>query len=218
MYDKKVDEKEKFRLRLECVEIVQKAHLWPSDVLVDIHSGGKHDLLVHARVEGDPAPVLPLIGHLGIDLAMRWEKFPEGLLVSRACGMGCRSFAIEYGQGWHLQESKVQDLADRLFRLLVALQIVSGRFSGGVTPHVVPVGTKVDARENGIFMPLVTPGDAVQEGQLVGRFQALSSGKTTHISAPSNGVVFSLMTAGPAAEDDHLVEVVDDSLLCTRFS
>jgi predicted deacylase len=99
-----------------------KAHLWPSDVLVDIHSGGKHDLLVHARLEGDPDPLLPLIGYLGIEFAMRWEKFPEGLLVSRACGMGCRSFAVEYGHGWQLHEPKTGDLADRLLQLLVALR------------------------------------------------------------------------------------------------
>jgi predicted deacylase len=96
--------------------------------------------------------------------------------------------------------------------------VVPGQFPAEVTPLVVPVGRKVDARENGIFMPLVAPCDVVQNNQSVGRFQSLSTGKNADIDAPCEGVVFSVMTAGPAAQDDYLVEVVDDIRLCTRFS
>ncbi|MBI4700035.1 MAG: succinylglutamate desuccinylase/aspartoacylase family protein [Deltaproteobacteria bacterium] len=180
-----------------------------ADVVVDIHSGGPHRLLAHARIEGDPAPLLPLVQFLGLRYVVVWRRFPRGLMLSRSRRAGSLSFGIEVGTGYELRQNVVEDLVRRLTSLLVGLGVVRGRSTSARPPIIYRPGAAAVAGTVGIFTPVASPGTLVKRRQTIGRLRSLETGETAAVRASRAGLLFSVLTLGPVGRSDELCEIMD---------
>lgn len=186
-------------------------HLSRADVLVDVHSGGEHRMLPHARFTGDPADVLSIVGAMGIDYAMRYRSLPPGLLISKSRGAGAAAVGIEIGGGHELNPDILKMMLEGVWGLLGYLGIVAGLQVRSRTPTVVAPGEKLRASAPGLFLPSVDAGQAVEQGDIVGEFTTFTSLRTRSVRARTSGTVFSILMGGPAGLGAKLIEIVPHS-------
>lgn len=185
-------------------------HLCDVDTLVDLHSGGAHEILPHARAEGDPAKVLPLVSTLGLDYLMLWKPFPPGLLVGRALSEGIPAVAVEEGSGHELTEHILDSLENRIDYLLDTLGILATEKDHLQSkPLTINRGSLIYAEAAGLFVPATSLGTAVKSGDVLGNLTTFRGTGETCFSATASGVVFSLLRVGPAASGEHLIEIID---------
>lgn len=185
-------------------------HLSQADVVVDVHSGGHQRILPHARFSGDSEKVVPLVGAIGIQYAMKYRSLPPGLLISRARQNGITSFGLEVGGGLELHPPVLRSLSAGLWSLLVHLGVVAGTAKKVVMPRLVSPGPKQRANTSGFWIPMVDVGERVGKGDRVGEFTSFFSHQSRWICARSHGIVFTVLTGGPAARGETMVEIVVD--------
>lgn len=182
------------------------AHLADSDVLVDIHCGGRYDMLFHAVIESGTSLETSPTRFLGVDYAVSCERYPEGSLVALARQSGCTPIGVELSCGWQLQQKRTDDLVFRLIQLLKGLQVLPGEPEYSQPPKLLQHGRRVRAKQFGLFTPHISIGAVVKRGEPVGEFQTFARAVPRQINAPDDGLVLSVLTAGPTDRGDSLVE------------
>jgi N-alpha-acetyl-L-2,4-diaminobutyrate deacetylase len=159
---------------------VQNELLPRTDILVDIHSGGRSmyfapTTVVHDLPDADlMAKSLAAARAFGAPFGLVLEELDaEGMLDTAIEEMGKLFVSTELGGAATLSPRTV-GIADRGVRnLLVHFGLVDGQISTPPTPTrlmEVPDGSfYLAAEEGGLYEPLVEVGDAVRRGQAIGQ-------------------------------------------------
>ena len=186
-------------------------HLAGCDVLVDLHSGGRCELLPHVRFSGAEESVLPLVGALGIKYGMKYGSLPPGLLISRARHDGAVSLGVELGAEHRVESRTLESLVKGLVNLLRFIGTLKGPYITSPLPILVRPGEKRRSGVEGFFFPTVSVGRHVKEGEELGVFTSLQSLRSRKVYAWTSGLLFTLLTAGPARKGEKLAEIVPEA-------
>jgi predicted deacylase len=189
----------------------------PSDVIVDMHSGGRSTLFLpcsHMHVVDDPEQRRRMLEgmlawntdwhYLYIDVA------GSGLLPVEAERQGKIVVTTELGGGGHVTAATHRIARDGLANVL--------RWAGVLEGEVVSRDDAVilDGRdprnylfapESGLFEALVDPGETVSAGQPLGRIHSLErpERQPESIDAPLDGVVGGIRAIATTAQGDNVV-------------
>jgi len=195
-----------------------------SDVVVDIHSGGRTGLCLpwsEMHWVDDPTQRGEMVeGMLAwntdwccvyIDIA------GTGLLVGEAERQGKIVVSTELGGGGHVTAAihrlARSGLANVLRRFGVLAGEVETRESLGLAPQTLLMATDLDnyllASVSGIFETLVDLGQRVHEGDVVGRVHSLERPELEPepIAARNNGVVCAVRAIATTEQGDNIVVV-----------
>lgn len=190
-----------------------EAHLADSDFLVDIHSGGRHRIVPHARLEPGNPEAEHLVKLLSLRYAMYWRPFPRGLLVQRAHNEGIPAIALEEGSGYDLRPTTLSRLQSRLSTLLGNIGTLDKITAPGLdSPFFFERGTLVKAQTNGLYFAQPRLRQFVSAGDVLGQLQKFDPSPPILIRSPINGTVFSQMSTGPVMENELLTEIIPGSL------
>lgn len=180
--------------------------------LLDIHSGGNHRLLPHARLFGVAYDkVATQLATLPIDFAVEWDSWPDGVLIAELAKRGTPAFAVEFGTGHDLDRDLSLAVAHGLVELLKSLGAIdSTNQENGPTASTPRAkrGETVSAPADGLFDPALDPGDHVESGQTLGTFRAFRSFQSVPAISPTRGRVMSVLKCGPARAGETLIETV----------
>lgn len=188
-----------------------REYLSDANVLVDLHSGGIHDLIPHARIQNGSAAVMPYVAAMGYDYAMVWSPFPKGMLARTALEAERISFAVEEGPGYSLERAYVTRIRQRVDGLLTASGLVGRLPTPTTKPRVVKQGAILEAAGPGFFEASSSVGNEIQAEALIGRFYPIHGEPACTLHSPASGVIFSQLLGGPARAGERLVEIVTDS-------
>jgi predicted deacylase len=178
-----------------------------ADYLVDIHSGGDHDLLPHARVDSNPAIVLPLVSSLGLQYLVTWNPFPRGLLVAKAAATGVIALALEYGRGNELLHRRLQFLPQSLRSLTTYLGITHHTSrSQDSNPKIIRRWQEIRSPTAGLFIPNCKVGHTASPSQCLARILPFSGDDSIRLSTATAGLIIALQTPGPVSpRRGHLI-------------
>ncbi len=176
------------------------------DVLVDIHSGGRHEMIPHARLSGSGDRELPLISAMGLEYAVRYRRLPKGLLMTAGRRTGMASFGVEVGAGQEVRPELVELTVGAIWSLLAHLELVPGAKTSAETRLLDILGTRRATRD-ALFERSTAIGVEVEVGQRLGVLHDPYSGRQRDVVAPAAGLLVSALTSGPTIAGEKLVEV-----------
>lgn len=178
-----------------------------ADYYIDLHTGGREfdiyplaGYMLHASAEilarqqwMAKAFNLPVVW--GTDSAL------EGRTLSVARDVNVPAIYVEYGGGEPFKKQVVQSYAQGCLNVLAGLQMI--RVENEITPQLqywvedyTPnnghLQSKMLAPEEGVFIPAIALGDAIQKGQEWGRIVNLRNNSEVTVTADSEGIVLFL--------------------------
>ena len=185
-----------------------------SDALVDAHCGDMVEALQpFAFYEAGPAEVLArdLAAAYGLPYVIRQEKGPDravsGTSSGAAAEAGIAAITAEAGGCGLVEEYAVALHVAGLNAVLSVLGMTDdriGRESAGPPTHLGRF-LWLRCRQAGWWQPVVAPGDALAEGQVIGTVSTLDGAEVLEaITAPADCVVI-FLTSSPAVADDGLL-------------
>ena len=192
-----------------------------SDVVVDVHSGGDDSLFLPCShmhwVDDSDQRKRMAAGMFAWNTDHHFiyiDVAGSGLLPSEAERQGKLVITAELGGGGYVS-ARMHDLTERglknvLRHLGVLVGEVETRASLGLPDAVILDGRTpanyVFAPESGIWETLVDPGDAVAEGQSVGRIHSLERPDQAPIvvESPCDGIIVNVRARAATAQGDNI--------------
>lgn len=183
-----------------------------ADYLIDIHSGGLHDVIPHGRTEGNIDRALGLTKALGLEYLLVWNSFPKGLLVSKALRKGLPALALEQGSGHELREAKLIELKQRLYLLFQRLGLIRHSSSvPPVAPMIVTAWAMLAPPASGLFIPSCSLATSINLGATFGFLRPFTGSENRRLQAPCAGRVLALHNPGPVRQGtNYLVSILED--------
>jgi predicted deacylase len=184
----------------------------PADVLLDLHGGDLVEALEPFAIY-DASPVEERAHAIalafGLPYVIRQERDESGLggmTSSAAAQVGIPAVIAEAGGCGQLEEAATKMLVDGVRNVLRHLEMLPG------APLAPRAGTRVVGRfvwvraaHEGWWQPVVSAGDGVAEGQLVGSVRTLYGDVLDELHAPRDGVVLFLTTSPAVGVDGPLL-------------
>ncbi len=186
-----------------------------SDALVDLHGGDMVEALhpftiysVSGNEEVDARSVA--IGKaFGLPYLVASRPEPGGIggtTAHAAAAAGVPSIIAEAGSSGLLTEPETQMMVDGVENVLRSLGMLPGEVRE-VTPVEIERFTWIRSPAEGMWYPSVTTGEAVREGQKIGRIGDLYGDTLAEISAPHDGVVLFITSAAAMPHDGLIISV-----------
>ncbi|XVV00611.1 hypothetical protein ACQPW3_24640 [Actinosynnema sp. CA-248983] len=165
-----------------------------ADAYVDLHSGRIDEFLrdfVGYRLTGDPdldAKTAGMARVIGYDDVVVGLHANDGNSHAAAVRQGIPAILVETGQLGERDPWAVSRLVDALLRLLD--HVLDGKDTEQPPAREWVWAGFVAAEATGLWYPTVTAGDAVIEGQIIGRITDPADGTTHDVRATATGQVF----------------------------
>jgi hypothetical protein len=185
-----------------------------SDALVDAHCGDMVEALQpFAFYEAGPAEALArdLATAYGLPYVIRQEKGPDravsGTSSGAAAEVGIAAITAEAGGCGLVEEYAVALHVAGLNAVLSVLGMTDDRVGRESARPPTHLGRFLwlRCRQAGWWQPVVAPGDALAEGQVIGTVSTLDGAKVLEtVTAPADCVVI-FLTSSPAVADDGLL-------------
>lgn len=178
-----------------------------SDVGIDLHSGSDHRFnhpQIRLDLEDEASHELGVV--FGADFLVHSAERDGSLRAATRAG-GKRILLFEGGEAHRFDESVIRAAVDGTLRVLAHL----GMYEVDVTPAqaVTTVRTNrwVRSRRSGLFLADVDSGDAVDQGQTLGRLTDVDSLREWPVRAPAAGWVLGLNKSPVVHQGNALVNL-----------
>jgi len=197
------------------VDAIFRAVIQPADALVDLHGGDMVEALVPFSIyspvgEDSVNQRSAEIGRaFGLPYLVASQPRPGGLggtTAQAAAAAGIPAIVAEAGSSGLLTEHDTQLLVDGIDNVLRHLGMLEGEVRR-VTPIEIDRFTWINSPAEGMWYPSVAVGDAVAEGQTIGRVGDLFGETLAEITAPHDGDVL-FITSSPAMRAEGLMIAV----------
>lgn len=191
------------------------AGVFPSmDLVIDVH-GGSTELgnIRYARftdVPGKPSARAIAEG-LGIEyLSSPTDRKIKGMLSLSLLEIGIPSISIETGSALTHPRAGADEMAEHVRNALRLAGALSGQTPKKVTPRYTKL-VGVRSKASGAYEPLVTLGDIVRAGALLGRVYDFVGNVTQEAIAEEDGIVGVLKTSVRVHPGESLVWLYADT-------
>jgi uncharacterized protein len=183
-----------------------------SDALIDAHTGDMVEALQpFALYEAGPAEARArdLATAYGLPYVIRQEKGPgravAGTTSAAAAEAGIPAITAEAGGCGLVEEHAVALHVAGLHAVLSVLGMTDARREPAPPPTHLGRFLWLRCRQAGWWQPVVAPGDALAQGQVIGTVSTLDGAEELEtITAPADCVVI-FLTSSPAVADDGLL-------------
>jgi predicted deacylase len=183
-----------------------------SDALIDAHCGDMVEALEpFALYETGAAEARAeqIATAYGLPYVIRQEPGPDravgGTTSSAAAAVGIAAITAEAGECGLVQEDAVAAHVRGLDRVLATLGMTDGPAADGAPPTNLTRFIWLRCEKAGWWEPVVSTGEHVAEGQLLGTVSTLDGGEVLQtIDAPTAGIPM-FITSSPAVADDGLL-------------
>jgi uncharacterized protein len=182
----------------------------PADVLLDLHGGDLVEALEPFAIY-DASPheerTHAIALAFGLPYVVRQELDESGLggmTSSAAASAGIPAVIAEAGGCGQLEDAATTLLVDGVRNVLRHLEMLPGEPS---PPKARVIGKFIwlRASQDGWWQPVVSAGDEIAEGQLVGTLRTLYGDVLEELRAPRDGVVLFLTTSPAVCADGPLL-------------
>jgi predicted deacylase len=183
----------------------------PADALIDLHGGDQvEDLEPFTIYAASPVEERAhgMAVAFGLPYVVREEPREGGLAgmtITAAADAGVPAIIAEAGGRGILEEAAVQMLVDGVRNTLRYLEMLPGE---GASPapaqQLVGLNVWLRSQNEGWWEPVIGPGDAFGEGDVLGRMRNLWGDVLEEVTAPADGVVL-FVTSSPAVAANGLL-------------
>ncbi len=199
------------------VDAIFRTVIQPADALVDLHGGDMVEALA-------PFSIYSVSGNQDVDsrseaigrafglpylIANRPQPgSPGGMTIQAAAAAGVPGIIAEAGSSGLLTEPETQMLFDGVANVLRHLGMTEDS-QPDTAASIIEIDqfTWMSSPAEGMWYPSVAVGDAVREGQTIGRIGDLFGETQAEITAPHDGDVL-FITSAPAMREDGLLLAV----------
>ena len=191
----------------------------PADYLIDLHGGDMVEALVPFSIYSTVGSesVNRASAELGRAFGLRYlvasSPRPGGIggtTVQGAAAAGVPGIIAEAGSSGLLTEPEAQLLVDGVANALRHLGMMDGEVRQ-FTPIEIDRFSWLNSPAEGMWYPSVAVGEAVSEGQTIGRIGNLYGDTMAEVTAPHGGDVL-FITSSPAMRTDGLILAVGERL------
>lgn len=177
------------------------------DYGIDLHSAAvRRTNFPNVRADLSNPEVKRLAYAFGTELLVD-NTGPKGAMRREACESGCPTILLEAGEVWKVEPTIVEIALRGIRNVLQDLGMVTGKPEKPAF-RIVASKTKWIRAESGGFLRFhASPGDLVEEGQLLATNTSLLGHEQSTIVSPMNGVILGMTTLPSVAPGDPVCHV-----------
>ena len=196
---------------------LMRAAMRTADVLLDLHSGGDRSVVpFYALYWNDGSPASRTAGRLARaagtpEIWASTDGWLEGAMFANMTRRGVPALIVECGGGGQVAERHIESYLSALRGVAQAMGILPGRPPEAGKYRVMDNALLVYSKKGGLFEPAVEAGDAVAEGQELGRIRDLFGDVAEVVTSPRGPAwVASIRRRHmPVYSGDQIAEVID---------
>jgi predicted deacylase len=189
-----------------------------ADYFIDLHTGGRvlnifplSGYMLHNE-KGVLEKQRWLANAFGLPVVWGTDSALEGRTLSVARDVNCPAIYVEYGGGDVFKPIIVEAYLKGCINILAGLDMINESYVDhqpvyeveDYTPNNGHLQSKMPALSDGIFVPMVNPGDFVDKGDLWGKIVDLTEKKEMEVRAEEKGMVLFLRSTSFVLKNDAL--------------
>lgn len=193
-----------------------------SDYLLDIHSGDANESLRPSYsayyAEAGGAEVIAQSRRIAVAFGLEtivqfagdYESLDDAIYTSaQAVERGVPAMDVESGELGIIDQRSIKPITDGVVNVMRELDMIEGDPVLPNNPLFINSRGRVYSEHNGIWYPdpLVSTGDYVTEGTILGRITDYHGAELQEVVAPASGVLLILFGTPPVNEGDNIVVV-----------
>jgi predicted deacylase len=193
-----------------------------SDYLLDIHSGDANESLRPSYsayyAEAGGAEVIAQSRRIAVAFGLEtivqfagdYESLDDAIYTSaQAVERGVPAMDVESGELGIIDQRSIKPITDGVVNVMRELDMIEGDPVLPNNPLFINSRGRVYSEHNGIWYPdpLVSTGDYVTEGTILGRITDYHGAELQEMVAPASGVLLILFGTPPVNEGDNIVVV-----------
>lgn len=193
-----------------------------SDYLLDIHSGDANESLRPSYsayyAEAGGAEVIAQSRRIAVAFGLEtivqfsgdYDSLDEAIYTSaQAVERGVPAMDVESGELGIIDQRSIKPITDGVVNVMRELDMIEGDPVLPNNPLFINSRGRVYSEHNGIWYPdpLVSTGDYITEGTILGRITDYHGAELQEVVAPASGVLLILFGTPPVNEGDNIVVV-----------
>lgn len=183
-------------------EVIQRC-----DYGIDLHSAAvRRTNYPHIRGDFSNPEVDTLARAFGTEIMVD-TLGPTGSMRRAACDVGCPTILLEAGEVWKVEPTVVEVAHRGILSVLRHLKMVKGKPNVPEFRIIAKKTTWLRAEAGGFLRFHASPGDLVEEGQVLATNTSLLGREQSTIVSPMDGVILGMTTLPSVAPGDPVLNV-----------